>query len=71
MAILGPQDTNVITHASVNSTLNTGQTHIVADTTINTPFVNNLQQALLGPGLRLRPVRDIPGRTNPLQGVGP
>lgn len=41
---LGPQDTNIVTHASVTSTLNTGQTHIVADTTIDTPYVNNLQQ---------------------------
>lgn len=41
---IGAQDTNVVTHASVTSTLNNGQTHIVADTTIATPFVNNLQQ---------------------------
>lgn len=38
------QDTHVINHAGVTSTLNTGQMHIVADATINTPIVNNLQQ---------------------------
>ncbi len=41
---LYPQDTSVITHASVASNLNTGQTHIVSDTSIATPNVNNLQQ---------------------------
>jgi hypothetical protein len=41
---LGPQDTNTVTHASVSSSQDNGQMHIVADTTINTPFVNNLQQ---------------------------
>jgi hypothetical protein len=41
---IGAQDTNIVTHASVTSTLNTGQKHVVADTTIDTPWVNNLQQ---------------------------
>ncbi|RLE27549.1 MAG: hypothetical protein DRJ61_17325 [Acidobacteria bacterium] len=39
-----PQDTHVVTHASVTSTQDNGQTHIVTDTTISEPFVNNLQQ---------------------------
>ncbi len=38
------QDTHAITHASVKSTQNDGFTHIVADTTITSPTVNNLQQ---------------------------
>jgi hypothetical protein len=41
---IGPQDTLLVTHASVTSTLNTGQIHIAADSTIDTPFVNNIQQ---------------------------
>jgi len=39
-----PQDSFFIEHASVTSQLNTGQTHIVADTSIDTPLVNNLLQ---------------------------
>jgi hypothetical protein len=39
-----PQDTHIIDHAFVASTLNTGQMHIVADTSISTPVVNNIQQ---------------------------
>lgn len=41
---IGAQDTQVVIHASVSSNQNNGQTHVVADTSIDTPFVNNLQQ---------------------------
>ncbi len=39
-----PQDTHIVTHGSVTSTQDNGQMHIVTDSTINEPFVNNLQQ---------------------------
>ena len=39
-----PQDTHVVTHASLTSTLDTGQLHIAATTAITEPYVNNLQQ---------------------------
>jgi hypothetical protein len=39
-----PQDTHVITHASVSSTLNTGHIHISTDSSIASPVVNNVQQ---------------------------
>lgn len=39
-----PQDTQIVTHASVTSQLDTGQTHIVADTSIATPVVDNLNR---------------------------
>ncbi len=39
-----PQDTHVIVHASVTSTQDNGQTHISTDTSIDTPWVNNIQQ---------------------------
>lgn len=38
------QDTHTITHAYVTSIINTGQIHVTADSTIDTPYVNNLQQ---------------------------
>ncbi len=41
---LYPQDSHPVTHASVSSQINTGQLHIVSDSTIVEPFVNNLQQ---------------------------
>jgi hypothetical protein len=41
---LYPQDTQVTTHASVTSTLNTGQMHVSADVTIVDPVVDNLQR---------------------------
>jgi len=39
-----PQDTHVVTHASVTSTQDNGQMHIATDSSITEPFVNNLQQ---------------------------
>ena len=39
-----PQDSHVVIHASVTSTLDNGMTHIVSDSTITEPYVNNLQQ---------------------------
>jgi len=39
-----PQDSNVVTHASVTSQIDTGFTHITASTSINTPVIDNLNQ---------------------------
>jgi len=39
-----PQDTHVVTHASVSSELDNGQMHIVTDDSIVDAYVNNVQQ---------------------------
>lgn len=39
-----PQDSHVVTHASVTSQVDNGFMHIVSDTSITEPFVNNVQQ---------------------------
>lgn len=43
--VIYPQDTHVITHASVTSTLDNGQTHVVSDISISEPYVNNIFQS--------------------------